>query len=368
MRRASWRWGAATAVVAVLVALPSMAGALPVHVPAVAPAELLTRIRASSSVGWSGYTESTGTLVLPDVKELSTLPALLGGTTRMRAWWRGARDWRVDTLSLASEVDTTRDDDGGWTWDPGNQRATRLYGTLDVHLPLPSDLLPPVLGRRLAGAKDVTVASLPGRRIAGRSAAGIRLSPKVPDTTTIAAVDIWAEPRTGLPLRVDVLARGARRAAVSSTLLDLSLSRPGTALTAFEPPPYTDIRVNEAPDIAARINQFSPYSLPDELIGSRRRDVLRAVRPGGGIATYGAGLTSFAVLPLPRSISGRLMSALAPTGGDGTRGEITTPLMNAVVDRIGDRTYLVAGTVPLSMLDRVLDQLRASPPIRLEDQ
>ncbi len=44
---------------------------------------------------------------------------------------------------------------------------------------------------------------LPARRVAGRSAAGLRLVPADP-ASTIARVDVWADEASGLPLRVEV--------------------------------------------------------------------------------------------------------------------------------------------------------------------
>ncbi|MCA1710342.1 MAG: transcriptional regulator [Actinobacteria bacterium] len=355
------------ALLAGLVALPTVAAALPVRDVTVPPGELVKRIRASADVGWSGYAEARGRLVLPDVRELGDVPGLIGGTTRMRSWWRGKQSWRVDTLSLTGEDDVVRDDVGTWTWESADRRATRVYGVLDVRLPQPPDLLPPVLGRRLAGSKDVTAAALPARRVAGRSAAGVRLTPRDPSRTTVGYVDLWAEPRTGLPLRVDVVPHGSRTPAVTALLLDLTLTRPGAARTAFTPPATAEIRVTEAPDVIAQIDRFAPYRLPDELVGLDRSDLVRASGSGGGLATYGDGLTSFAALPLPRDVAGRVIRALAPNG-NGERGELSTPLLRAVVARVGRRAYLLAGTVPTPVLDAALSQLVASPPPRLGDR
>jgi len=359
--RASWRWAVAASVVAFLAALPTLAGALPVHAASTPPAELVKRIRASTAVGWSGYAESTGTLVLPDVRELSGLPALLGGTTRMRAWWRGPRDWRVDTLSLTGENDVTRDGDGAWTWESANRGSTRLTGALDIRIPQPSDLLPTALGTRLAGATDVRASALPGRRVAGHDGLGVRLTALRLELTTIRYVDIWAEARTGLPLRVEITPRGASRPAVVTSLLDLSLRRPASASTGFVPPSDSDVRVSDAPDLLARVDKFAPYQLPDRLVGVGRSDLVRATRTAAGLATYGTGVISFAVIPLPPGIARTVIRKLNPAG-DGTRGEAGTPLVNAVVAGIGDRSYLLGGTVPVPLLDAALDALRVAPP------
>ena len=361
MRRVSWRWVPVAVVLALLCALPSLAGALlPVSDSHLSPGQLLARIRGSDRVGWSGYAEARGSLALPAVKELGDLPALFGGVTRMRGWWRGPTQWRVDTLALNAEDDASRDARGSWLWQSADRRATRIDGVLDIRLPAPPDLLPAVLGRRLAGSADVQLSSLAPRRVAGRSAQGVRLVPRDGARTTVGAVDIWADGPTGLPLRVDVSPKG-RGPSLTSVQLELDLGPPAAALASFRPPAGADVRETEAPDVAALVDRFAPFRLPPRLAGLQRSDRIRPLQ-GGGVATYGDGLTSFAVLPLPRDIARRIIRGLASTG-DGTRGVALTPLVSAVVARADRRAYLLAGSVPAAVLDAALAELAAAPPL-----
>ena len=348
------------AVVGGLTALPSLAGALPADAPDVAPEVLLERIRSSDAVGWSGYGESRGSLVLPDVRELDDLPALVGGTTRTRAWWRAPDDWRVDALTLVGEVDTTRDADGGWTWRSADRQAVRIVGELDVRLPAAADLLAPALGHRLAGTEDVELSALPDRRVAGRAAAGVRLVPRDPASTTLRAVDLWAEPDSGLPLRVEVHAVGQDAPALTSLLLDLELARPAPGRTAFARPRDATVVVGEAPDVAAIADRFAPYELPDRLGGLPRR-ARTALSTGGGVGTYGDGFSALVVVPLPYDVGQRLLDRIG--GDDGRTAQISTPLVNGLVALARDqRAYLLVGTVPEDLLRTALVQLRAAPP------
>lgn len=363
-----WRWGVVAALLAVLLALPSLAGALPARLSArpsgLSAAGLLERVLASDTVGWSGYGESRGRLVLPDVRELGELPGLFAGTTRTRAWWRSPDQWRVDALTLVGEVDTTRDPNGGWTWNSADRRALRIVGELDVRLPTAADLLAPALGHRLAGTQDVEVSSLPARRVAGRSADGLRLVPRDPARTTVGRVDLWADVGTGLPLRVEVSAVGEGEPVLTAVLLDLSLTPPPVSLTDFRRPRNADVTVGDAPDVAALADRFAPYVLPDVLAGLPRRP-RSPLSTGGGVGTYGDGFTALAVLPLPGDLGRRLLSRIDDESDDGRTAYVTTPLVSAVVglgDR--DRAYLVAGTVPEPLLTAALEQLRAAPPRR----
>ncbi len=372
----TWRWGAVAAAVAVLIALPPLAGALPAAESNRTAEELLASVRASGSVGWSGYGESRGTLVLPDVRELSDVGDLVGSTTRVRAWWRGPRQWRVNALSLVGETDTTRDRGGGWTWQSADRRAIRLVGDLDVRLPAAADLLAPTLGRRLAGTEDVTVRRLPARRVAGVSAAGLRLLPRQPALTTVRLVDLWVEPDTGLPLRVEVRVAGEGGSAggdpaggdegvvtLSSSLLEVDLSAPAVERTRFSPPAGVSVTRVDAPDLAAAADRFAPYVLPDELAGLPRRQ-RSALSTGGGVGTYGDGFTAVALLPLPEDLARSIIRRVNP-GVDAEQAAVSTPLVNGLVGRDGrGRAFLAAGTVPPSTLSAALAQLRVTPPPR----
>src|SRR6266487_3268102 len=98
-----WRWVVLLAAVAVLAALPALAGALPVPGRGVPAATLLARVQASAPVPYQGYAESRAGLGLPDVPNASGVVALLGETTRMRAWVASPRS-EEHTSELQSPV------------------------------------------------------------------------------------------------------------------------------------------------------------------------------------------------------------------------------------------------------------------------
>ena len=348
----------AAALVAVLAVLPALAGALPAGRTDASPERLRDLVVGSVDVGWSGFAESRGTLALPDVRELGDVAALLGGTTRTRAWWRDRDEWRVDRLTLVGETDQLRRGSLATTWDSADRRVGVLIGSLPARLPQPVDLLAPVLGRRLAATPDVELAPLPARRVAGVSAAGVRLTPRDRDATTVESVDLWVDPRNGLALRVEVTAQGQPEPALTSVVLDYEPTSPPPDRIAFATPADATRTVGEAPDIAAALERFAPYRLPEELSGQPRSD-LTGLGTGAGVGTYGRGLSAFAVVPLPGGIGGRVADAL-------DEGVLASPLVNAVVGGSGRRTYLLVGTVPLNVLQTGLDALIASPPPRVD--
>ena len=105
-RLATWRWAAVAIGALALAVLPTAVGAWPVAASAPSPEVLLARVRSSATVAFSGYAEANGTLAVPDVPQLGDLPALLGGTTRLRAWYAAPDRWRVDTVKPAGEDGT----------------------------------------------------------------------------------------------------------------------------------------------------------------------------------------------------------------------------------------------------------------------
>jgi hypothetical protein len=350
--------------VAALTALPAAVGALPVDDIDVDAATLLARVQTSDDVAYSAYGEARGDLVLPDVDALGDLPDLISGTTRLRAWWRGRDDFRVDALTLVGEVDVITAPGGTWMWVSADRAATLVRGDVDVRLPRGADLLPPALGARLSRAAAVQATRLPARRVAGVDAAGLRLVPTDPASTTVERVDLWAEPETGLPLRVEVHAVGVEDAALTSLLLDLSLSAPNAERTTFTPPPDATVTVTDAPDVAAVADRFAPFALPAELAGLPRRQRVDDV--GEGVASYGDGLTVLTVVPLPLDAARGLVRELADrdrvTGQGPDEAQIATALLQGLVARRGDRAYLLVGTVRQPVLRQALAALAAAPP------
>src|SRR5204863_2799153 len=124
-------------------------------------------------------------------------------------------------LTPIGERDLYAGDGGTLLWDSGERRAVVTDGEPPVRFARPSDLLPPELGRRVAAAAATgEVTRLGARRVAGVQALGLRVVPRSAGTT-VARVDLWADPASGLPLRVELTTRGGARPIVTTAFLDL---------------------------------------------------------------------------------------------------------------------------------------------------
>jgi hypothetical protein len=351
-----WRWLVVGVAVAVLAALPGLVGALPARDRDMSAAELLARVLGSERVAYQGYAEARAGLGLPDVPRAGRVVALLGETTRMRAFVAGPQAWRVDELTPVGERDLYRTGWGTWLWDSGERRAVATTGEAPVRFARPGDLLPPELGRRVAAAAGPgETARLGAHRVAGVHALGLRVEPRSADTT-VARVDLWADPASGLPVRVEVTAAGQAEPIVTTAFLDLRLGPPDPGHVRFAVPGDADVDRDQAPDLARAIDRFSPFVLPDPLAGRPRR-----TRVAGAASTYGRGFELVAVGAFPARISPRTRAFLAKvptrTGPWGEASVIATPLLNGMVFERDGVAYALAGTVTQPALERVAADL-----------
>jgi outer membrane lipoprotein-sorting protein len=356
--RKAARWAAVAALVAVLLALPAVIRALPASDADVPAAELRTRALATESLGFSGYAVSAGNLALPVTDQLSSVADLFSDRTTMRVWWRGPADNRVDVVTPAGETSTRQGAGAAWTWEYENATATRTAAN-PLELPAPPDVLPTSLGRRLLSeAADGELSRIGARRVAGRDALGVRLTPAAA-AASVSRADVWVDADTGLPLQVEVFEKGAGGPALDTRFLDLDLAVPDPGITAFTPPFGAAIREGREAEVVLEAGRrIEPVALPDELVGLPRRR-LEGVPPGIGL--YGSGVTLLAVAPVSRGLAGGLRNALA-SSPDAVVDELGTRVaagpVAVMVVRVPDRgPYVLTGTVTLDALAQAAAQL-----------
>lgn len=352
------RWLVVLLVAAALVVAPLAVGLRPAAASDVSASDLAARIERSANIGWSGFVHSSGSLDIPDTASFANLAQLLGEDNDLRAWWRGPTDWRIDRMTSTGETDLIRQGSGVVRWVFESQRAT-VSPVSKVRLPDASDLLPPTLARSLLqGARPAEMSRLPTRRIAGISAAGLRL---VPDdhASTVGRVNVWADPASGLPLRVELSGTGASRPVLTTTLVACTLRAPGADTTHFRPPASISVNYEPSVDVAAAANAFEPDRLPGSLGGLGRR----AGATPGPVGVYGRGPTTLLALPLRGQVAEPLRERLlgSPTARQtaaGTLGAVG-PVGVLVTGYAGDRAFLLTGTVTSDTLERAARQLLA---------
>jgi hypothetical protein len=359
------RWLVVAAALAITCSLPVVVSALPVATgPAVDAARLRLRILASANVPYQGYVESDGALGVPDLNELSDVAAMLDGTTDMRVWQSSPRRWRVDVLSDVGERDTYQLPGKTYTWYSGSELLTEVTGDQPVRLPRAADFIPPALALRLlrdAGTAD-RITSLPAERIAGRDAAGLRLVPTDP-ATTIGHIDIWADIRSGLPLRVEVTGRGSSQVLLASRFLELSYHRPDAHVLTPAHGPGTGFTTTNPANISGALANLDDEQLPGSLAGRRRVPPPAAFQE---IGIYGGGLSRFAVITirgLRDLLSARNNGGTPLTFTKGFGVQIATPLITVVLVHPYDSfdTFLIAGMASPRLLASAAAQLSTKP-------
>lgn len=348
-------------VVAILVSLPALIGAIPVSVKDASVTTLLTRIRASGDVPYTGLASSSGQLAVPDLGTGADALNLLSTTNRLQVWWAGPVRYRVDRQTAVAETDVYRQPDGVWTWDSDLRHAEHAVATPLVPLPGPQDALPANLARRLleqvpAGA----VSTLDSRRIAGRAALGLSWHPK-DKRSLIGEVRLWVDPATGVALAVDIFPVGSSHRAFSTAFLDIAFTPPDAQALRFDPSgDPTATVINSEP--GGPDNNRPRYRLPATIGGLPERSP-----PAPLVATYGTAADLVAVVALDaqsgQEIRQQIDSPSRPpiTGAFGEASLISNPLLTGLVFVSGDHGYLLLGTVTRAQLEVMAADLERHP-------
>jgi hypothetical protein len=358
------RWGIVLAAVVLLASVPIVINKWPARAADVELGVLRERIAASARQPYHGYAQSSGLLPLPPLPNLDRVTALVSGRTEMRTWYAARERWRVDVIDGGSERDVYQTPGEQYVWDYGANQLSKIVGDQPIRLPRAADLTPPELARRLlAVATGDQVTALAGKLVAGVAAAGLRIVPAAADTT-VAHVDIWADPGTGLPLRAEITAKGGVRPVFVTRFLEVHLSVPAAGVLA--PPtlrPGMGYIVTPVPDVLGALNRWRPALLPDRLAGWPRRDAVAAQAVAG---VYGTGLAQFVAVALPGRFGRQAYDQVATFGQDvtvpsGSAALIATGLLSVLAVR-AERTYLVAGLVQPAVLRRVAVDLTGAVP------
>jgi outer membrane lipoprotein-sorting protein len=363
------RWLSVAVAALALAALPAAIAARPVRAAPVSPNDLVARIRQSNAQAFSGYVVSTGTAGLPSLPQLADVADLFNGDTRMRVWHAAPTHWRVDVIDTGAERDTYQVADQQVIWDYGLNQITVVAGALPVRLPRGADLTPPELARRLlATASTANLSSLPAQRVAGVTAAGVRLTPRSAQTT-VGTIDVWADPRTGLPVQVTVTGRGATLPVLTTRFADLALTPPSPAeLTPPAARAGMSVTAADPDQVSGALRSVATGPLPDALAGQARDDT--SIVTASGVGVYGTGLTQLVVIPVPRRTGlDAIRQATKGGGAAATFGRaqgvvLSTPLLSVLVLSSNRRSFLVAGLVPRSVLTQAGQDLANYRPVR----
>src|SRR5580700_1655076 len=245
-RRARWAIPAGALVITggVLAgSLISSAQAAP-GLPARTAAQLLAEVADSATPPLTGTvveTASFGLPALPATGNPTSLSSLLTGSHTIRVWYASPAHFRLAAPQSLSESDVIRDGSTAWLWQSTLNKVTKY--TLPAHpaaqQTVPKQPLTPQQAAQqvLAAVGPTTTVSVASNvTVAGQAAYALVLAPK-DARSLIGQVQIDIDGGNGVPLRLQVFARGASSPAFQVGYTSIQFVTPAPADLTFTPPP-----------------------------------------------------------------------------------------------------------------------------------
>jgi outer membrane lipoprotein-sorting protein len=280
MARARQRWLPALLIpfaLAIAVLFGSVQAGASVSLPPKSAEEILAMIARTEVRALSGTVEQQAGLGLPELAATgqgnaqgaaSALEFLTGSHTA-RVYVDGPLKARLQILDQMAERDVVINGGDVWLYNSKDNSATHLtvpapdMPAQDMPTPdMPAQDMPTpeaMASRFLAAIEASTEVSVAeASSVAGRSVYSLILTPRSSETL-VDSVSIDVDSETGLPLGVEVRARGQAEPAYSLAYTQLDLSRPDAALFDFTPPQGATITQKALPT-----KPLPPMTLPAE--------------------------------------------------------------------------------------------------------
>ena len=305
-RRARWAIPAGALVVTggVLAgSLISAAQAAP-GLPARTAAQLLAEVADSTTPPLTGTvveTASFGLPALPATGNPASLSSLLTGSHTVRVWYASPQHFRLAVPQSLSESDVIRDGRTAWLWQSTLNKVTKF--TLPAHAAekdsgsVPKQPLTPQQAAQqvLAAVGPTTTVRVDSNvTVAGQAAYALVLAPK-DARSLVGQVQIDVDGSNGVPLRLQVFARGASSPAFQVGYTDIHFVSPAAADLTFTPPPgatVTQVNLSGGAPSGAR-----DHAKPD-------------------VTTIGSGWLTVLELPSSTLTPGAIASGKGPSAGD----------------------------------------------------
>jgi hypothetical protein len=241
----------AIGVAAAVATIPS-ASAAPVLAPRTA-AQLLASVGQASHVQFTGTVVETASLGLPSLPsnltgDSSSPYALLTGSHTMRIWYGSPDHFRLSVPGTLSETDLVRDGGTLWEWESGSDDAAKFtVADKKVDDTRTAPLTPQQAASEALSevGPTTTVSTDPNVSVAGQSAYELVLAPKS-HQSLIGQVRIAVDSANGLPLRVEVFARGATSPAIQVGYTQVQFVAPASSELTFTPPPGSHVTSGQA--------------------------------------------------------------------------------------------------------------------------
>lgn len=365
MNRKWLRWIPAAAVPAVIVS-GVLVGSLPASagdpLPDRTPQEVLAMIAQHQEKSLSGTLEQTSELGLPQPPKAgpgagspdTAWLELLSGPHTARVYLDGPENARIQVMDRLAERNAIKRGNELWFYNSRDNTAAhaQLPAGIAEHERSPGSVRTPeeladALLDKLSETSEVAVGS--DVRVAGRAAYNLVLTPKSL-VTLLGSIAISVDGETGLPLGVELKARGQTEPAFRAAFTNLSLDAPDASVFEFSPPPGATVKEIPVPE-------HRPDSLPPSTKGPAHKgehpsvtgtgwESVIELRSGAGLRDPGpAGPPpTDSALPDGSDAGALLEQAAVPVPGGKL---LSTALVNVL---ILDDGRVFAGSVPLERL------------------
>lgn len=335
--------------------------------PARTAAELLVAIADAPDRPFSGTVAENADLGIPALPGSAastslSWQSLVTGSHTAHVWYAGPARQRVSLVGDLAESDVVRNGSDVWIWS--SRDNTVSHGTLPARAELPRQTVPPIdpataAKQALAALDPSTAVTVSGTsRVAGRPVYELVLAPR-DAASLIGQVRLAVDSETSLPLRLQVIARGASDPAFETAFTSISFDRPADSVFAFTPPPGATVTEATLPTAVGAPHGERPsgsavWTQPHPtVIGTGWTAVVEI--PDGAAALQGlSGAGPNGAPSGSAAAATALLGATTPVSGAfGTGRMLTTSLVSVLI--LSDGRVLLGAVTP----DR-LEQVAAS--------
>ncbi|GAA3496130.1 outer membrane lipoprotein carrier protein LolA [Streptomyces prasinosporus] len=359
--------------------VPALADSGDPDLPEITAAQLVEKIAQSDVERLSGTVKIRTDLGLPDLGGLESglasgavergeggssadpsakLTALASGTHTLRVAVDGPDRQKVSLLEDAAEYSLIHNGKDVWGYD---SRSNEVYhATVDEsagdrgHRPpaTPKDFAE----EALKSVDDTTSVTVDGTaQVAGRDAYELVVKPKQ-SGSTVGAISIAVDHRTGMPLKFTLTPASGGAAVVDVGFTEVSFDRPAASTFAFTPPEGAEVTEDGEPDRGGERSGRPGGAPKSEEDLAKGLDGLRMLGEGwNSVATFDTGGRG----GLPTGEAGGDLGGFLGSLGDRVEGEFGTGtvfgtrLVNALVTEDG-KVYV--GTVTKDALVKAADE------------
>jgi outer membrane lipoprotein-sorting protein len=259
-RRARWAVPGAVVVViaAVIAGLQIPAAQASPDLPGRTPAQLLASLKSDAKVppltGTVVETAALGLPQLPQAGNANSPTSLLTGSHTLKVYYQDGTHFRLAIPQPESETDLIADGTKLWLWQSSADSVTEFTGAGSkgpgvktepiTPSPAATALTPQQAANEvLAAVGKTTLVSVQANvMVAGQPSYELVLAPK-DSRSLVGRVVIAIDGKYGVPLRVQLYAKGAQSPAFQVGFTDLQFVAPSPANFSFTPPPGATVTV-----------------------------------------------------------------------------------------------------------------------------